>query len=253
MENKNTMLLTVVAIATLLVTVFGATFAYFATTQNINANIPVDISTASQAASFTALAEGNINISVDAYKMQQADANATTEVTTRDDLTDTAALNVVLKAAAEGLTSECRYNIIWIWTTPKYKLTDADATSKYYWRTSGVTKEFTIEGSAVATNTTTGTTTTPYAEINFDELESQIAQKKVDSNGNFVSGNSSEYRTIDYITLVRNAKIIVDKVSGGNVKWTFTVRFYNSTHDQSIQMGRNWSGTISVDPDSVSC
>ena len=44
MERKNTVLLTVIAIATLLVAVVGATFAYFTASNSVNTNSTGDTS-----------------------------------------------------------------------------------------------------------------------------------------------------------------------------------------------------------------
>lgn len=238
MEKRNTMLLTVIAVATLLVAVIGATFAYFATTTNISANVPVNIETPANAASFTAIASKDIDITVDANEMQQANASEETENNTSAGLTDTAALNVVLKAAAANQASTCTYDIIWTWTSDKYTL-EGGTDAKHYHKTADVVKEFTIEGKATTTNTQTGTTLTALTESNFDTFTEQ--QKTVESN------------TVDYIVLVDNAKIIVSDIAGGNVNWDFTVRFYNSRKDQSALMSKNFSGTISVDPSSVTC
>lgn len=247
MEKRNTMLLTVIAIATLLVAVIGATFAYFATTQNVDANIPVDVKTASAAATFTAVAEGDINISVDAYKMQEADA----QNQTRDDLTDSASLNVLLTAAESGKPSECRYNVIWQWTSEQYSLPGDDTTKKNYFPTADVPKEFTIQGTATTARTTTGTTLDPVAETNIDKFPAE--HKQIDISGSVGSGNTENFKEVDYFTIIRNAKIVVSDATGGYVKWTFVVRFYNSTKDQSLLMGKTFAGNISIDPDSVAC
>lgn len=249
MEKRSTMLLTVIAIATLLVAVVGATFAYFATTSTIDANIPVNIETAAKAASFTAFASKDINITVDANEMQKADASETAQSNVAsliDGLTDSANLNVVLKAAAANQASTCTYDIVWTWTSDRYALEEATAENptpdtKHYWPTTGITKEFTIEGTATATNTVAETTTTALTETNFDS--STFVE-----NHKTVGGNN-----VDYIILVNDAKITVSDIAGGNVLWHFTVRFYNANKDQSALMGKNLSGTISVDSDSVKC
>ena len=51
MERKNTVLLTVIAVATLLVAVIGATFAYFTATAGGSGTTPVSVQTSSSGSS----------------------------------------------------------------------------------------------------------------------------------------------------------------------------------------------------------
>lgn len=248
MEKRNTLLLTVIAIATLLVAVVGATFAYFATTQEISANIPVNVATASSSASFTATTDGDINIMVDAFEMQQGDAN---DNTTIEGLTDNATLTVQLGAANDGEESICSYDIIYTWTSNKYALdasgnVTTDGATQYYIPTADLPtdgKEFTISATAVASNETdtqTKSTVTPVAETNFDKFT--------------IAGQTDAGK--DYFILVDDANIVstaADASRAVKVVWTFEAKFYNLTKDQTKLMNKTFSGTISVDPNSVKC
>ena len=80
MERKNTLLLTVIAIATLLVAVVGATFAYFATqvsTENNGLNVVAN----TEAATAIFLASGE-DLSIDIYgvNMQRSQTQSGTAV-----------------------------------------------------------------------------------------------------------------------------------------------------------------------------
>lgn len=285
MEKKNTILLTVIAIATLLVAVVGATFAYFATEQNIAANIPVNVNTAGKAAAFTssvgADGDGEINITVDANEMQQNDADPTgANVSNVADLvtglTDTATLAVSLKAPVTGQSSVCKYDVIFTWTGEQNsydvngtKADTTDDTKAYYRRTeymsegetptaTKVPKEFTIvataaktggaDGDQTTTNTSAGTINA-LTEKNFDEYT--INTKTVPAP---TAEDADATKTVSYIELLKDLKIEnADADTATVVTWTFTARFYNSTHDQSIQMGKTFAGTISVNPDTIVC
>ena len=54
MEKRNTLLLTVIAVATLLVAVVGATFAYFASSSDTANTLDLDVTTVKSTASLTA-------------------------------------------------------------------------------------------------------------------------------------------------------------------------------------------------------
>ena len=77
MDNKkNTILLTVIAVATLLVAVVGATFAYFTAQGGDTASKQVNVITGTAASSSFAI-DGAINIYADATNFAQGQANRT--------------------------------------------------------------------------------------------------------------------------------------------------------------------------------
>lgn len=262
MEKRNTLLLTVIAIATLLVAVVGATFAYFATTQNIDANVAVNVQTATKAASFISSASGDLNITVEAHEMQEGDADnehQSTNTTLAAGLTDTETLTVKLSAAAEDAESKCTYDIIYTWSSPTYTIKtpnpayvseeetptinpEVDSEPRHYFRTSGVDREFTIAGTAegkVGTEEASAdNTTTEIEEINFDEPE--LKERTVTING--------ESKKVDYFVLVEGATIVSSSTTvPTEITWTFTAKFYNANKNQSALMEKNFAGKISVD------
>lgn len=283
MDKRNTILLTVIAIATLLVAVVGATFAYFATTQDINANVPVALNTAGKAASFTSESTGELNIQVDSNEMQQSGSDDNTVI---PGLTNTATLTVSLGAAAEGQSSVCTYDIIFTWTSEKSDFTQAlvenpgtqaeaptnyRTDNDYYVRTIDpktslpIPREFTI----IATGTKTGpdspqtTTSGPVTvgsntvditerEINFDEFAVE-GQRDITVPDPNTAGNTITKKA-DYMTLLKGLKIesasLENKTS---VAWNFVAKFYNATKNQTVQMGRSYTGVITVNPDTIQC
>lgn len=280
MDKKNTILLTVIAIATLLVAVVGATFAYFATTQNVNANIPANVTTAGTAASFTSQSNGDITITVDANEMQQAQGDDNNVITGLRD--DDAYLEVQLGAAQDGKSSVCTYDIIFTWTSGEYTLKQGTGQQKedgsgeevleetaHYVRTYDkeqgmkLPREFTI----IATPTvedpaaeedrittivgevpTTGDNITATVETNIDEFAIE-GQRKIAN-----PAQPDSEIDADYTTLIRGLKIesksSTDKTK---VKWTFSAKFYNTTKDQTVQMNKTYTGMISVNPDTIKC
>ncbi|MBQ9833832.1 MAG: hypothetical protein IJO33_01415 [Bacilli bacterium] len=110
MEKKsgNTIMLTVIAIATLLVAVVGATFAYFSANTTGNAGkTTVEVNTAAAADTF--LTEGNsvVTLDVTADKMQQADGNNDYSVKITNDVEST--IDVKLTAGSSKAT--CTYDL----------------------------------------------------------------------------------------------------------------------------------------------
>ena len=83
MDKKNTMLLTVIAVATLLVAVVGATFAYFSVTVTSNAATST-VTTKAEAVGSVALNSKNapLYLSLSADQMSKANANTVYHATT---------------------------------------------------------------------------------------------------------------------------------------------------------------------------
>ena len=89
MEKKNTILLTVVAVATLLVAVVGASFAFFAVDQSQNlANVKVETTTASAQDQFISTGSGAIELDITTAKMQKPESDVVAD-TGSDSLTVT--------------------------------------------------------------------------------------------------------------------------------------------------------------------
>lgn len=165
MEKKNTIVLTVIAIATLLVAVVGATFAYFAVGYNNNADVKTTVTTSAAADAFTATGTGSLALTIDNNNMSN---NATytsgyavaAEASSSD-------LKVSLKAGSG--TATCTYDL---------QLVKNNGSATYA-KTSGVTgNEFTIQG-------TDGTQS--FSEINVDTAVAKAGTTTgTDEQGNAV-------------------------------------------------------------------
>ncbi len=260
MEKRNTILLTVIAIATLLIAVAGATFAYFASNINTsNGNIDFNAKTSNNKTVFTAESTESISLNVASYMMQQAYAGNGSDTTSSNgdvanELVKTANLSVNLTASDQGKITECTYDVVWVWdnTSSDFSTSVSDATSKvnsqniypskYYVRTeipgesqyyTPTFKEFTISGSETVSGTEVGKPT---------------------------SGEFLEEKNLDTITCADGKENLQDcqklmlkegetlaTSTNANVKYQFTIKFYNLPTDQSSLMDKNFKAHISVE------
>lgn len=252
MEKRNTILLTVIAMATLIVTIIGASFAYFASTVNTaNGNLNVDLNLPNNTASFIATAGDPINITVDSYMMQEGDAtdggNTSNNTTIAANLTKNSTLNVELTAADQNQKepSQCTYDIVFEWTsngdfsslkTAADEKTNSEEIypSNYYVRTQPDSKfttefkEFTI---ACMQTVNDGTEERPTTDELFEEKN--IDQFKC------ADGSCKKIKLAEGETL--------STTTSASVEYNFTVRFYNLNHDQSTLAGKSFTGNIKVD------
>ena len=139
-RSNNTIMLTVIAIATLLVAVVGATFAYFSANTAGNAGkTTVEVNTAAAADLF--LTEGNSTITLDvtADKMQQAVGKNDYSVKITNDTDAT----IAVKLTAGSSKATCTYDLTYTPTTEFKSDSDAVAASL---------KEFTLAGTSTAGN-----------------------------------------------------------------------------------------------------
>ena len=215
-ERKgNTALLTVIAIATLLVAVVGATFAYFsANTEDQGANVTVSATTAAARDVFIATGDGDIALSITADKMLQA--NGSNEYTIPADTDNDSTVTVSLEAGSS--VASCTYDLIYTPSTGFVRTVEAASSNP-------VLREFDISGSCSSTSSCTAN--------NFSNVDAQ---------------GSSE------VTLKTGAVIedTYESSSQATVQtWTFTANFYNLAINQNEQIGRSFGGTISVT--NVSC
>ena len=264
MEKKNTILLTIIALATLLISVVGATFAYFASNVNTkNGDVNVNVNTSKNQASFISTSDGDININVDSYMMQESnagDGNNTSKVEEiANNLVATANININLTASEAGNISECSYDLIYEWDTTSSDFTQVQDNgsdvetakgkasnksiypSKYYIRTQSDTfteefKEFTIAAHQIVSGAETGeeypSTGDLFNEKNIDEFECVGAAKEN-------AGDCSKLYLKKGETLATT--------STATVNYQFTIKFYNLPSDQSTLMGKNFKGHIIVD------
>lgn len=269
MEKRNTLLLTVIAIATLLVAVVGATFAYFASTINTNnGDVNLNLQTSDNRAVFTSSASGGVNITVDSYMMQQHDAvegddgNVSNNTAIAGNLVGNANINVTLQASENNHETTCTYDLVFQWNSSSQNNFNGEGytnlssknegigsggnkyyPNSYYVRTGYKDgqeensveegfKEFTIEVSSMTyTNSSDekGTSKEDLSEVNIDAI-------KKDENG--------KIKLLEGEQITSTSK---DLSGSPRVIYTIEFRFYNLNKDQSHLMGKNFAGTVSVE------
>ena len=210
-KSKITKSLSVFASVLLIIIIGVASFAYFGTFNvNLNNNVAVNINSSSPGnATFTSNAT-QLNLQVPATNMSYTAANNT--VAAKE---DTAFLDVTLTGSSNLLTT-CTYDIVY----------EYDAGSNVYGqgtttKTSGATKEITIEVNGMNGNNHFAT------ETNFDHAN---IQSHYDS-------------TNKYYKLVEGATI-KSLGSTQSVRWKITGRYYNLDVSQSQLGGKNFTGKI---------
>ena len=210
-KSKITKSLAVFASVLLIIIIGVASFAYFGTFNvNLNNNVAVNINSSSPGnATFTSTAT-QLNLQVPAANMSFTVANNT--VAAKE---DTAFLDVTLTGSSNLLTT-CTYDIVYAY----------DAGSNVYGqgtttKTSGATKEITIEVNGMNGNNHFAT------ETNFDHAN---IQSYYDS-------------TNKYYKLVEGAKI-QSLGTEQSVRWKITGRYYNLDVSQAQLGGKNFTGKI---------
>ena len=210
-KSKITKSLAVFASVLLIIIIGVASFAYFGTFNvNLNNNVAVNINSSSPGnATFTSNAT-QLNLQVPAANMSYTAAN--NEVAAKE---DTAFLDVTL-TGSQNLLTTCTYDIVY----------EYDAGSNVYGqgtttKTSGATKEITIEVNGMNGNNHFAT------ETNFDHAN---IQSYYDS-------------TNKYYKLVEGAKI-QSLGSTQSVRWKITGRYYNLDVSQAQLGGKNFTGKI---------
>ena len=210
-KNKITKSLAVFASVLLIIIIGVASFAYFGTFNvNLVNNVAVNINSSSPGnATFTSNAS-QLNLQVPAANMSFTVANNT--VAAKE---DTAFLDVTL-TGSQNLLTTCTYDIVY----------EYDAGSNVYGqgtttKTSGATKEITIEVNGMNGNNHFAT------ETNFDHAN---VQSYYDS-------------TNKYYKLVEGATI-KSLGSTQSVRWKITGRYYNLNVSQAQLGGKNFTGKI---------
>ncbi len=281
MERKNTLLLTVIAIATLLVAVVGATFAYFATQLSQESN-GLNVTTTTEAATAVFLASGqDLTLLVEGSNMQRGQTDTQNAVLSNSNNT---VLNVVYGASSAGNALSCTYDIVFKFDSGADQYLYSAATTKPTegWLPFG--KEFTLKvGTATVTGwTDSGTQITSSTGMN----ERNIAYDGTCKNGNETVTGVTSYETCvategntweegSQMTLVSGATIYTNTVitpahcsvegytnetdctttgggtwtpatGGTTVSWPIEVAFYNLPLDQSALAGKSFAGRVEV-------
>ncbi len=210
-KSKITKSLAVFASVLLIIIIGVASFAYFGTFNvNLNNNVAVNINSSSPGdATFISNAT-QLNLQVPAANMSFTVAN--NEVAAKE---DTAFLDVTLTGSSNLLTT-CTYDIVY----------EYDAGSNVYGqgtttKTSGATKEITIEVNGMNGNNHFAT------ETNFDHANIQ----------SYYDSTNKYYKLVEGAT-------IKSLGSTQSVRWKITGRYYNLNVSQAQLGGKNFTGKI---------
>ena len=210
-KSKITKSLAVFASVLLIIIIGVASFAYFGTFNvNLNNNVAVNINSSSPGnATFTSNAS-QLNLQVPAANMSYTAANNT--VAAKE---DTAFLDVTL-TGSQNLLTTCTYDIVY----------EYDAGSNVYGqgtttKTSGATKEITIEVNGMNGNNHFAT------ETNFDHASIQ----------SYYDSTNKYYKLVEGAT-------IKSLGSTQSVRWKITGRYYNLNVSQAQLGGKNFTGKI---------
>ena len=210
-KSKITKSLAVFASVLLIIIIGVASFAYFGTFNvNLNNNVAVNINSSSPGnATFTSNAT-QLNLQVPAANMSFTVANNT--VAAKE---DTAFLDVTL-TGSQNLLTTCTYDIVY----------EYDAGSNVYGqgtttKTSGATKEITIEVNGMNGNNHFAT------ETNFDYANIQ----------SYYDSTNKYYKLVEGAT-------IQSLGTEQSVRWKITGRYYNLNVSQAQLGGKNFTGKI---------
>lgn len=219
MDNKkSTVLLTVIAVATLLVAVVGSTFAFFAIQADSDADIEVTTTTSSGSDIFNATGTDTLTLDVNNQNMA-GNEEIESHVAVTDNNNDNPIV-VTLKAGSG--TATCTYDLVWTNKTGVIPGSEPEDTYDAYTKTSGAGAqlEYTIQGTSTAGGS--------IAETNVDAITNK--EGKLVLNG--------------------NEKISISNTAGSATteqRWTFVANFYNLNVNQGVQMGKTYSANITVD------
>ena len=252
MENrKNTILLTVIAVATLLVAVVGATFAYFTAQGGTAANTPVVVQTYKSSAGSFNITDGNLEIRAtqqnftqngnSLQKTAKATATFTGATGTGDDQGNkdqdfcyTVSLDVktngflsenVPITAGSGTVAANNPNVL------LFNATINNGTDNHLDNDGSITND---SGSATWVSSSTGY-----------ELESGTAGQTTDFSGfDIIALQTGKYPiTVNGATTdagsVKVYKLTSDGTAADTDNWTFTLTLVNTTKDQNTLTGAN--------------
>ncbi len=223
MEKKNTLLLTVIAVATLLVAVVGATFAYFGSfTTTVDNKAGVNVTTEAAKSSTFTTNSASLKLNVAGSEMLKGTGAATAVGTYSG---DKAELSVSLTATDTATTTTCKYDIYFQYD---------DGSAVYGAAATPVTagtdnKEFTYTLTP-STGITVEATYAATEEKDFSVFSSATTEVKV-ASGSIAVSNDTATQTL-----------------------TANVKFYNfPTIDQSALAEKSFAGKFYVKETTVDC
>ena len=207
MENrKNTILLTVIAVATLLVAVVGATFAYFTAQGGSSVQTPVNVNTA-QTSNGSFVTNGSITINANQENFYEGAGNQTS----------TATATVTYTASSTAASNFC-YTVGLQVTANNFVYTTAPTNTPEL--------TFTARKSANAADLTSATTMINQRDITTTTASTTIQVPNTAEGSDFVHQiDATEGQTI-------------------NDQWDFTVTLVNLSSDQNENTGKSFTGQI---------
>ena len=238
MEKKNTLLLTVIAVATLLVAVVGATFAYFGSfTANVNDKAAVNVHTGTVEASTFITTGGTLSLNVPGSDMIKGTGGATVV----GNKTDSANLVVKLNYPDTATQMTCTYDVYFAYdeTSPVYGIAPTPVTNG----TEGKEFTYTLTPSEGITVESTYATTSGaksfslFAPVPTEEVPTPAAVPVIVAHGSITAtGTTTNPDT------AATQNLLAD------------VNFYNfPTIDQSALASKDFKGSFYVKEDSVVC
>lgn len=229
MEKKNTLLLTVIAVATLLVAVVGATFAYFGSFSNtVTEGTNINVTTQPSKSSTFITSAADISLEVASADMVKGAGTESVQVAKSDDKT----ISAKLTSEATDVFTICSFNVVYTANhansgkIKQYVRTAALSTDakEFTYMIGDATKDGTATGS-VKSGTINGTTETDYANIDKDEAVTVITGAQVSAKGGATT-----------------------------ISFPVTVKFYNiPSIDQSALADSVFTGKFTVPAESISC
>ena len=233
MEKKNTLLLTVIAVATLLVAVVGATFAYFGSfTATVNDKAAVNVSTGNVQASTFITTGGALSLNVPGSVMTKGEEGVPVESVG----TKNGSANLVVKLNYPDTATQmtCTYDIYFVY----------DSGSAVYGET--------------ATPVTTGTNSKEftYTLTSSDTTNLKVAEAYKTADSDFSVFNTAKAEETAILVASGTITATGTTAETGPVTQNLLadVNFYNfPTIDQSKLAGKTFSGSFYVKQDSVKC
>lgn len=223
MDKKNTILLTVIAVATLLVAVVGASFAFFAVQETNNANVNIETTTAKGSDVFNATNTGNLSLTVNNDNMLEKTEAYGKYVSDTDNT-----LKVSLKAGS-GIAT-CSYELVWQ-DNGQVVSVDGKSVDNKYTKTAeaGTELEYTLQG-----KTGDAETDLKFTETNLDTTAKEVEDEQ---------GTKTIYtKSLGTYSISNKAADNAETVQ----TWNLEARFYNLSVNQGIQMGKTLTGSVTV-------
>jgi len=217
MRNNTNLFITGCALIMLLLVTISASYAYFNSKFNNNGTLNINTTT-SEAATFTA------------YTLDQIEFNVTEDDLKEPSLTavknDAGQVVAVLSSPVEGKTVHCTYDIEFIWDTEnQYTVPSMIFNNEYKY-------EISLQGSQSVTGDTTGHNynNNLLRETNLTDFTWTGTAGSIGRRSKIISG----------------AEIYSKSASQTKATWSFTLKFYSISADQSNLMGKSYGAHLAV-------